>query len=325
MNVKYFVIILLAFARLLPVGAQYDSDAKERESMAKAKVKTQTQWTHDYVDGKPSNKGYRASVTRYNALGNITEIVNYNEEGKIISVVVYQYDNRENRVNYERYEGNREKLKYSQRIVYDSKGNKTREYGFDGATAYSNTFQYDASGKISEITYTVDNALVEKRKLTYSGNKTDIQVFDAGNKLTYRQENSYNDKGLLLSEIKTGGQGNVVHTLDMQYNTTDDLTEETKKRADNRIDYQKFYQYDSENRLIKIETASADGSKFVSHEYKYNSSGNVSVETWKKTERAKEYSSKKFTYDAKGLYTEVDCFFATYPLNSLYKYSYEFF
>ena len=324
MNVKFFVVILLVFARLNTVDAQNDFDAKERDRMAKAKVKTQTQWTYDYVNGKPSNKGYKTSVTKYNVKGNITEIINYNEEGKIISVVTYQYDSRDNRVNYEQYKGNREKLLYSQKIEYDSKGNKTREYGFDGVSAYSNTFQYDASGKVSGIVYMVENAVVEKRKLSYRGNKTDIQIFDASNKLTYRQENSYNDKGLLIAEVKTGGQGNVAHTLDLQYNTMDALTEETKKRADDKLDYRKSYYYDNENRLIKIETTNLDGAKFVSNEYQYNQQGDVIVEIWKKTEKAKEPTSKKYTYDAKGLYTEVDCYYATYQLNTLYKYNYEF-
>lgn len=325
MNVKYFFILLFMFAWLNPAKAQYDSDAKERERMAAAKVKTKTQWTYDYVDGKPSNKGYKSAVSKYNVKGSITEIANYNEEGKIISIVLYQYDNRNNRVKYEQYQGNRDKLQYSQKIVYDAKGNKTKEYGYDGVTMYSNTYQYNASGKLSEIAYTVDNALIEKRKLSSIGNKTDIQIFDPSNKLTYRQENTYNDQGLLITEIKTGGQGNVVHTLDLQYNTVGDLMEEVKKRADEKLDYQKSYYYDSENRPVKEETINLDGTKFVSHEYQYNHQGDLVVETWKKTDTAKEYSSRKITYNSKGLYMEEECYFATFRFNSLYKYTYEFY
>lgn len=324
MNTKYFVILFLIFAWLNPVKAQYDFNAKERERMANAKVKTQTQWTYDYVDGKPSAKGYKASVTKYNIKGNITEITNY-KDGKVFSLVVYQYDSRDNRVNYEQYKGNREKLLYSQKIVYDTKGKKTKEYGWDGATVYSNTYQYDAYGRLSEIVYTVDNILIEKRKLTYRENITDIQIFDANNKLTYRQENTYNDKGLLITEIKTGGQGNVVHTLDLQYNNMGDLMEEVKKRADDKLDYQKSYYYDSENRPVKEETINLDGTKFVSHEYQYNHRGDLITETWKKTDKAKESSSRKITYDSKGLYSEEECYFATSKFNSLYKYTYEFY
>ena len=322
---KYFIIILFVFAWLNPVEAQNDFEVRERERMAKAKVKTQTQWTHEYVNGKPSAKGYKSQVTKYNTRGNIIEIINYNEKGKVISVLIYEYDNRGNRVNYERYKNNREKLEQSQNIEYDAKGNKIREYGFDGYTMYSNTFKYDDAGKLSEIVYTVDNAFVEKRMFTHKGNKTDIQVFDTSNKLTYRQENTYNDKGLLLTEVKTGGQGNVLHTLDLQYNHVGDLMEETKKRTGDRLDYQKSYQYDLENRLIRVETINLDGTKFVSNEYQYNHLGDVIVEIMRRNEKATEPSTKNFTYGLKGLYTEVDCYYATYKLNSLYRYKYEFY
>ncbi|MDR1171096.1 MAG: hypothetical protein LBL24_01440 [Bacteroidales bacterium] len=324
MKVKSFVTLLLVFAWLAPVMAQYDLEAKERERMSKARVKVQTQWTHDFVDGKPSAKGYKSSVTKFNTKGNITEVTNYNEEGKIISLIVYQYDsNRGNKVNFERYQGNREKLQYSQKLVYNAKGNKIKEYGYDGATVYSNTYQYDANDKLSEIAYTVDNALVEKRKLKYAGNKTEIMIYDPSNNLTFRQENSYNDKGLLTAEIKTGGKGNVVHTLDLQYNTSGGLTEEIKKRAGDKLDYQKLYYYDKENRPIKEEIINLDDTKFVSHEYQYDNLGNLILETWRKNEKAKEASSKKIIYDSRGLYTEMECYYATYKLKSLYKYTYE--
>jgi len=325
MNMKSFVVLFLIFAWLSPVMAQYDFDAKEKERMAKAKVKTQTQWTYDYVDGKPSAKGYKSTVTKYDNKGNITEITNFNDQGKIISFIVYQYDNRDNRVNFERYQGNREKLQQSKKTVYDAKSNKTREYGFDGATAYSNTFKYDANGSLSEIEYSIDNALVERRKLTYSGNKADIMVYDVNNNMSFKQENTYNNKGLLVLEIRTGGTGNMMHSLNLNYNNAGDLMEEVKMRAGDKLDYQKTYQYDNANRPIKEETVNLDGTKFVSHEYQYNNSGDLILESWKKTEKTKESSTKKLTYDAKGLYTDAECYFATYQLKSLYKYNYEFY
>jgi len=325
MNVKYFIAFFLVLAWLTPVVAQFDFDAKEKERMAKNKVKVQTQWTHNYVDGKPAAKGTRASVTKYDARGNVTEITNFNEKGDIISVLTYQYDNRDNRVNFERHQDNRKKLLYSQRTVYDARGNKIREQGFDGATAYNNTYKNDENGKPSEISYTIENALIEKRVLKHSGNKTEIFIYDQNNNLTFKQENTYNNRGLLVSEVKTGSKGNVVHTLDMQYNNTGDLTEEVRKRADEKLDYQKLYFYDNANRLIREETVNLDGTKFVSYEYQYNSQGDLALESWKKTERAKEPSTKKYTYDSRGLCTDCDCYFASYPLRSLYKYTYEFY
>ncbi len=323
MNRLVAVLFVLAF--IGPVKAQYDFEAVERNRMAGAKVKVQTQWTHDFVDGKPASKGYKSSVTKYNTKGSITEISNYNEEGKIISLTVYQYDGKENKVNFERYQGNREKLQYSQKIVYDAKGNKTKESGFDGAAMYNNTYQYDAAGKLVEISYMVDNALIEKRKLSYSGTKTGIKVYDANNNLTFTQENTYNDKGLLVEEVKTGGNGAIIHTLDLSYNNMGGILEETKKRAGDKLDYQKLYFYDNANRPVREETVNLDKTKYVSHEYTYNNAGDLMLEKWLKNNRSKEASTKKITYDSKGIYTEMECYFATYKLNSLYKYTYEFY
>lgn len=325
MNMKILVVLLLTLACLRPVAAQYDFDAVERDRMAKGKVKTQTQWTHEYVDGKPPANGYKSQVTKYNARGNVTEVSNYDKQGKVISLHVYQYDNRENRVNFEQYDGNREKLQRSQRTVYDPKGNKTREYGFDGASPYSNTFQYDANGRITEIAYTVENALVEKRQFKYSGNKTEILGFDKSNVQTFKQENTYNDKGLLVMEVQTGNKGNVVHTLNLQYNNAGGVSEEVKKREGDQLDYQKLYEYDSANRPTKETTVNTDGTKFVSQEYQYSNIGDLVFEAWKKTARAQESSTRKTIYDAKGLYTDKDCYYASYKLYTLFKFTYEYF
>jgi hypothetical protein len=110
----------------------------------------------------------------------------------------------------------------------------------------------------------------------------------------------------------------------MEYNTAGDLLEEIKMRAGDRLDYQKLYQYDGANRLVKEETVTTSGSKYVSHEYQYNTSGDLVFDSWKKNERAREPSSKTIRYDARGLYTEMECYFAAYSLKSLYKYVYEF-
>ena len=320
-----FIVILFLLVYACPAKSQYDLESKEKERMAKAKVKTQTQWTHDYTNGKPAEKGYKSSVTKYDTKGNPIEVSNYNEEGKIISLTVYQYDSKENKVNFERYQGNREKLQYSQKIVYDAKGYKTKEYGFDGVAMYSNTYQYDASGKLSEISYTVGNALVEKRKLSYSGERVEIKVYNATNSLTVTQKNTYNDKNQLTEEIKTGSSSNIIHTMDFLYSTSGTLLEETKMRFGEKLDYKKTYTYDSASRLIKEETTNLDGAKFVSHEYEYNNAGDLVVEKWIKNNRSKDLSTKKITYNSNGIYTEMLCYFATYKLFSLYKYTYEFY
>jgi hypothetical protein len=128
-----------------------------------------------------------------------------------------------------------------------------------------------------------------------------------------------------MTEIRTGSTGSVVHSLNLNYNNAGYLMEEVKMRAGEKLDYQKSYQYDNANRPLKEETVNLDGSKFVSHEYQYNASGDLAYETWKRNERAKEPSTKKITYDTKGLPVEWDCYYASYQLKTLFKYTYEFY
>lgn len=323
---KRLIAVILAFVCFCPAKAQYDFDTVEKIAMAKAKVKTQTEWTYEFVGGKPSDKGYKSGVKKYNVHGSVVEKISYNAEGAVMSMWIYQYDSSDRPISEERYQGNREKLQYSQKITYDAKGNKISELGFDGVSAYNNTFTYDASkSKLTAIKYILGNTVVERRTLGYEGDKTIIQVFDASNKLTFQQENTHNAKNLLVSEIRKNSTNAIVYTLDMRYNSSGMLLEETKKRAGEKMEYQTLYSYDNVNRPVKEESVGLDGIKYVSHEYGYNNAGQLTEEIWKKNSKAKEPSTKKITYNAKGIYSEVEVYFASYKLYSLYKYMYEFY
>ena len=324
---KTFLFLILVSTLLVPVRAQVDVEALNRTRLVSARVRTQTEFTHDYVDGRPSPRGYKSSVTEFDNRGNITRITNFDATGKTISMVVNQYDSRGNRVNFERFNisgENTRELRYSQRTVFDGRGNRTRDHGFDGSSQYNNVFTYDANGKLTEISYTTNGVVTERRQFSHTGNRTEVTVLSAGGAVTFKQVNTYDANGLLLSEVRTNPQGAVIHSLTMQYNSAGNVTEEVKRRENNALDYQKTFIYDR-NRLIRIETTTAGGTKFIANEYQYNAGGGLTLESWRRNERTARASTNKYTYDARGLCTEKDSFFATHNLNSLYKYQYEFF
>ena len=330
---KSFLILFFLSAFLLPeVQAQLDIDAFNKSRMANARVRTQTEFTHDYVSGNPAARGHKSTVTEFDNRGNIIRITNFNEAGRAISAVVYQYDARGNRVNFERFNvtydnNNREQreLRQSQRTIFDARGNRTREHGFDGNSQYNNVFTYDANGKLKEISYTTNNAVTERRQFTHTGNRTEVTVLNASGAVTFRQTNTYDANGLLLSEVRTNAQGATVSSLTMRYNNAGNIIEEIKRRDNNVLEYQKNYTYDGSNRLTKIETTTSGGAKFVANEYQYGAGGVLVLESWRRNERTTRASTNKYTYDSRGLYTEKDSFFSTHNLNSLYKYQYEYF
>lgn len=315
-----FLIIVVLFSSIAVI-AQDNLEKREKERMSVNKIRKQTQWAYDYVDGKPSANGYVSCVTTYDKFGNAVEIVNYKADGKITSILNYTYDSKGNKTSYTRYKGNREKLTYSQKIQYDAQGNKLSETGFDGSSNYINNFIY-TNGKLNEIRYNTDNQLSEIRKFQYNSNKTDIVITNAGNQVIAKEINIYDTKNNLIEEARYANQ-DVTQKKQYQYDPKGNVVEETKHQYGN-FSYKKKYTYDKNGNLLKIEDEKADGSLVVSNNYSYDSKGNILEERWRK-ENSNDDSYKKYSYNEKGLYTSMDCYFSSYKFYVLYKYTYETF
>lgn len=316
---KNYLLFTLILICSVGVNGQDNLEKKEKARMASNKIKKQTQWAYDYVDGKPSSKGYISVVTTYDKSGNATEIVNYKVDGKITSILNYAYDAKGNKTSFTRYQGNREKLTYSQKIVYDAKGNKMTETGFDGASNFKNTFKY-LNDKLVEIRYTTDNILTEKRIFTYSGANTEIAIVGPDGKPLAKELNIYDSRKNLIEESRLADR-DVTQKMQYQYDPQNQVVEETKHRYGN-FSYKKKYTYDNSGNLLKVEDVKTDGKTVILNNYTYDSKGNILEEKWRK-ENSTDDSYKKYTYNEKGLYTEMDCYFASYKFNVLYKFTYE--
>lgn len=316
-NLLLFSLIFIWSA--IAVNGQDNLEKKEKARMASNKIKKQTQWAHDYIDGKPSAKGYVSCVTSYDKSGNATEIVNYKSDGKITSILNYTYDSKGNKTSYTRYQGNREKLTYSQKVIYDAKGNKMTETGFDGASNYKNTFTYKGD-KLSEIKYTTDNILTERRVFTYDGSNTEISIIGPDGKPLAKELNVYDSRRNLVEEARIADK-DVTQKMQYEYDPKNQVVEETKHRYGN-FSYKKKYIYDNTGNLLRAEDVKPDGKAVVLNNYTYDSKGNILEERWRK-ENSTDDSYKKYTYNDKGLYTAMDCYFASYKFSVLYKYTYE--
>jgi len=315
---KYFLIALVLINTVVAIG-QDNLEKKEKARMATNHIKKQTQWAYDYVDGKASATGYISCVTSYDKKGNATEIINYKADGKITSILNYTYDSAGNKTSYTRFQGNRERLTYSQKIQYDSKGNKLNESGFDGSSNYSNNFIY-INGRLSEIRYTSDNLLSEKRSFKYSGSNTEIAIINANNSEIAKEVNLYDSKKNLIEEARYANK-DITQKKQYQYDPKGQVVEETKERYGN-FSYKKKYSYDKDGNLLQIEDISSDGKSIISNNYKYDNKENILEERWRK-ENSTDDSFKKYVYNEKGLYTSMDCYFSSYKFNVLYKFTYE--
>jgi hypothetical protein len=304
------------------IVAQVNFDEKDRDRIAKNKVKIQNQWSYDYVNGKPSTKGYISAQNTFDANGNVIQIINYKSDGSITSVVLYSYNKKGNRASYTRYKGNKTQLTYSQKYIYDDKEKKIAESGFDGMSNFLNTFIYDNFGNLIEIKYTADKQVTEKRLFKYIGNKTETNVVSPANIILAKEITTYDNKKNILEEAKYV-KTNIAQKYNYTYDQQNKKIEETKLNFGN-LAYRKKYVYDANGNVLKISEENADGKSFVAFEYKYDAKNNVIEERWTK-DAASEYSKKSHKYDSNGLLIESDCYFASYKFAVLYKYTYQYF
>jgi len=317
---KKIYIVALLFANLIQIFGQTDIETRDRERISKNKIKRQIQWEYDYENGAPSKKGYKCSATTFDKNGNAVEIINYDAKGAITSVLAYSFDSKNNKTSYSRFKGNRDQLSYNQTIKYNEKGNKIVESGFDGASTFNNTFAYDANGKVSEIKYTTDKLLSEKRVFKYTGNVTEMSIINPSNVVLSREISILDNKNNVLEETKYI-QNNVAQKSNYTYDPTGKKLEEIKQNL-GTLAYRRKFTYSPTGSLIQI-SEEKDGVKpFISYQYNYDAKGNVIEVKWTK-DPGKDYSKKEHKYDAKGLLSETEFFNATYKLDVLYKFTYE--
>jgi YD repeat-containing protein len=314
------MLICLLMLQLSCLFSQGNFEAKDQERMSKNKIKTQTQWSYDYENGKPSAKGYMSSQTTFDANGNITQIINYKTTGTIASIVLYSYDSKGNKTSYSRYKGNKEELTYKQSLIYDAKGRKIGESGFDGMSNFLNTFVYDGSGKLLEIKYTTEKILNERRVFKYNNNKAELTILSPTNTMLSKEITTYDDKKNIIEEVKYV-QENASQKSNYQYNQAGKKIEETKTNFGN-LSYHKKYQYDNQGNLLQIMAFTPEEKSYTESEYKYDPKGNVIEERWTK-DATSDYSKKVHKYDSKDLLKETDSYSASYKFSVLYKYTYQ--
>ena len=321
-RMRRLLLLALLFGQIVQLFGQANFESKDRARIAKNKVKKQVQWSYDYVNEKPSAKGYMSASTTFDKNGNIIEVINYKADGKVTSVLTYTYDSHNNKTSYSRFKGNKETLTYKQTIIYDAKGNKISETGFDGVSNFANSFTYDTNNKLIEIKYTTDNSITEKRIFKNNGNNIEMTVIGPTNTILSKEISTYDGKKNILEEVKYV-QDNVTQKYNYAYDPAGKKVEETKQHFGN-LAYIRKYTYDVTGNILKITEERPAIKVYTAFEYKYNPSGSVAEEKWVK-ENSTDYSRKTHKYDAKGLESESDCYFASYKFSVLYKFTYEVF
>lgn len=324
---KLFLLSCFLALPAMFLFAQPKSEEIDRQRIASNKVKQITQWSHRYVQGKPNPKGYKTSETKYDKKGNPIEIVNYKSSGEISSKVLYKYNDKNQRVEYILYQKlNRPEIEIAnkQTYQYDSKGNKTIEVRFDGATQSRVMYEYDSDNKPKGIiTYSSSNKVLEKWDYTYENGYQNITITDGDNKLTSSIKRKIDDKDNLLEEIRYDSKGKELKKIVSTYNSNGSISEDIEHYSGNLVK-KRFFKYNSQGVLVEILQENPDGTKFTQSTYKHDTKGNLMEERWSEGD-PNEFSSKQSSYDKNGNPLEVDSYYAPYKFRVLYKYTYDYY
>ena len=305
------------------VWSQPSIDKKLRDNIAGNKISTQTSWEYKYSGDQPETTGTRTSLTKYNASGNVTEIITYNPKGIVMNVEKYRYDDAGNKLEYSRYSGgNESQLAYQKISTYDSRHNITEEKGFDGVEKFSNHYTYDAQGKLSEILYFKNGILMEKRVFGKDGQKTNVSIYNSSGKMISRLLLTFDNKDNLLEETVYGINQDIVERKTYDYDDKKNIRRESKYKL-NKMTLRTTYNYNDAGDLFEILEEGQNGVKFVKKSFSYNSNGNITEIKWRR-KASEDFNCITYFYDEKGICTQSETLYPSTNFRALTKYVYEF-
>ena len=323
--------ITITFALLLVnifIYSQGQSDYKERLRIANSKVLKSTQWTYKFSQGKVNTKGYITTESKYDEKGNVVEVINYKSNGQISSKLQYKYDKNNNKTEYLKFDKKEDipdlVLTYKQSFIYDEKGNKKVENGFDGITLYKIIYNTLSDGKIKDVTkYATDNSIIEKWESSYNDNIQTINILKQGKNLDYILIRKLDSKGNILDETRKDAKGKEVKRIATELDANNSIKSYSEYFS-GKLSKKLVYKYNSKNQLLEIEQVYPDGSTELNRVFKYDEKGNILEEKWFDG-IPNDLSSKNTKYNEKSNPAEVESYYSDYKYKVLYKYTYEYY
>ncbi|MDR4515568.1 MAG: hypothetical protein MRJ23_12930 [Nitrosomonas sp.] len=240
--------------------------------------------------------GCRGQVMRItNALGHITDITRYNAHGQVEQIVdannlttTLTYDSRQRLVS--RVTGT-ETTTYQ----YDNAGQLTRLTRPDGSSLY---YAYDAAHRLTDITDSLGNTI--RYTLDAAGNRTKEEIFDASNTLAQSRQQEFDALSRLwkmigaqnqVTELAYDANGNLkqtidplLHTATRQFDALDRLIQ-----ANDPMSGQTLQTHDALDQITQV-----TDPKGVATSYTTNAFGDVTQEV------SQDRGTTTYTYDLAG-------------------------
>lgn len=293
---------------------------KEKETVLENNIRAKVQYDYKYTNDKPAKTGKLSSKTQFDKNGNVVLKNYYGPKNEIISWEKYEYDSKGNRTLFERSSSTGQ---YKKESLYDDEDRIVLESGYDGTEPFKTTYKYDNKGRLTEIIYSFSNQVDEKRVYEYEDRKATVKVLAGGKNLLSLIYLTFDDKGNVVKEVIKTVDGKVLETKTYTYSKTSQVLTEEKEKEGNII-YRIFYDYDSNDNLVKVTEESKTKGKFVKKEFTYNSNSKLTEYKWRR-KAADDYNIKTYKLDNKGICIEEHTFYPSTKFKSLSKYKYEYY
>jgi hypothetical protein len=310
-------VVLLCSAQTF---AQTAEDQKNKETIARNKVKQQVNWDYKYAGEKPEKTGIKTSVTTFAATGDILQVDALNPKGMVTHSEKYRYDAQGNKAEYSRSSGENS---YQKQYTYNSRNQLTEESGFDGVENFRNIYVYNAQGELAEIRYMKKTVLQEKRVFVKDNSTTLVSVYNASGTLTSRLVLQYDQQGNLIEEAVYGINQHALEKKTYHYDNSKNLKEEARYKQD-KITLRTLYTYNAAGALLEISEEAPGVARFVKKSLSYDDQGNLKELKWRR-KGTEEFNRIVYQYDARGLCMAADTYYPATKYHVLTRYTYAYF
>ncbi len=312
---------LLIFSSVL-ILPSFPQTLEEQEVLIASKnhIKSKSQIDFKYTNGTVAKTGVKSTVIEYSGKGEIVRVNYIDSKGQVIGWEKYEYDDRGNRILFER-EGSGSK--YKKTTNFDDKNNILLEAGFNGTENFRNEYIYSASGKLLNVTYTVNNKVNRKLVYEYSGTTANVAIYTGGTTLTSTIKMIYDASGNLIEETHYSVDKRETEKKTYKYNAAKQLTEEAKMQA-GKLYYKITQEYDAKGRLVKVSEETLAKAKYLKKIYTFDSAGNLTEYQWRRN-ADEEFNVKTYTYNAQGVCLTEHTYYPATKFELLSKYEYEYY
>ncbi len=153
--------------------------AQSKKEVQKYKIKSVTEWTTIYKDGKET-PAYKSEFTAFNKEGKTTETTQFNPDGSVKRKETTTYDKNDNKIEETKLDNDQQKEKGTKKITYTYNKNneKTEEIHYlENKMIKKSVYIYNPLGeKITELNFDETFHLIKKHTYKYSAQSLKIEI-----------------------------------------------------------------------------------------------------------------------------------------------------